>query len=155
ASGNQQFIVALAGNGDGAPLHFSVLNNPGDVAPVHLVDDVFRDTQIASQGLTLPFGPALKGDFHSHIGKNSRIEIIKADADFYGRFLPVGSRNDRDDFGRNLPIGVRIKRRDDMLARLNPIDITFVYIDFDFERIHIDKGANTSPSETTTGGNGR
>ena len=61
----------------------------------------------------------------------------------------VGTR--RDHVRRNPPIGIGVEHRLDRLIRLDPVDVALADVDFDFERRHVDDGADAGAGEAAAG----
>ena len=51
--------------------------------------------------------------------------------------------------------GIRVQRRLDRLARLDAVDVAFVDVNFDLQRIHVHDGADARAREAAAGGDRR
>src|ERR1039458_812415 len=82
-------------------------------------------------------GPArfAEGDLHAHLRQDARIELVEPDPHFHRGLLAVSRRDDRNHFARNLPLLVSVQRRFHRLPRPDAIDVAFVDINLDFERL--------------------
>ena len=130
------------------------MHDQNHIAPFLLLDGTLGQCNRAGS-----HGPGnarvTKSHFYTHFGQDARVELDEAHAHFDGRFLPIGSRNDRDDFAGDFPVGVGIQRSFDRLAGLNAIDVTLIDIDFNFQRSHVHNRADAGASKTAAGGDRR
>ena len=55
----------------------------------------------------------------------------------------------------NIPIRIGVEQRLRWLLRRHAIDVSFIDVNFDFKRIHVDDGTDTSAGKATTGRDGR
>src|SRR6056297_954347 len=85
----------------------------------------------------------------AHLGQDARIALDEFHAHADRGLLAVSGRHDRLDPCRNFEVRIGVEGGYDRLPGRDPIDISLVDVDLDFEGVHVDDGADTGSGKAT------
>ena len=143
-------VVLGANHRDGAAFGAAVLDDEHHVPPVPALHRAFRKQHRAARR-GRPAAGFAERHLHRHLRQDARVQLVEADAHLDRGFLAVGSGDDGDDVAGNFPVGICIQRGFDRLAGLDPVDVAFVDVNFDFQRFHVHDGADAGAGEAAAG----
>ena len=89
-------------------------------------------------------------DLHTHVRQHPMVSFQQAQAYPNGGFVAVCGRNDRQYGARIGAIGVGVETDAHGLLCGNAVDVGFVDIHLDFERVHVDDGADSRARKSAT-----